>query len=260
MDRAPVGHHHPVVGPLALEDVGQEVAVVGGVGPVDPVVGGHDGPGIGGLHGHLEGGQVELAQGALVDLGAHGHAGRFLVVDGVVLERGADPLALQTLDVGGPQGSGQERILRIGLEVTAPVGDAHNVDGRGQDHAVVQRQSLAANGGGDLASKVRVPGGGHGHADGKHRRHLALVGANAGGAVGHAHRRHAQALDAVEGEGGRSGHQRHLLLQGQARQQILDPGLQGRVGVAEGLAGRNIRAHGADSSMRLRLPWSAEDA
>ena len=82
---APVGHHDAVEAPLVAEDGGQEVMALLGVGAVEFVVRGHDGPGVGLLHHYLEALQGHLAQGAGVDAGVILHAVGLLVVGGEML-------------------------------------------------------------------------------------------------------------------------------------------------------------------------------
>ena len=71
-----------------------QVAVLGHRGAVDRVVGGHDAPGVGVLDDGLEGGQVELAQGALGDHVVDGEAVGLGVVGDEVLDGGADAAVL----------------------------------------------------------------------------------------------------------------------------------------------------------------------
>ena len=89
----------------------------GGVHAVDPVVGAHHRPRAGLGHDPLEGGQVDLAQRALVDVGADRIRSCFLVVGREVLHRRADALALQAPDAGGAEHAGQQRVLGVVLEV-----------------------------------------------------------------------------------------------------------------------------------------------
>ena len=66
---------------------------------------------------HLKGGEVELAQRALVDQCVDAHAIELLVVGGEVLEGGPDTLRLDALDKGRAQLSRQPRILGKIFEV-----------------------------------------------------------------------------------------------------------------------------------------------
>ena len=82
----PVGDDEPFEAEILLEDVGEGVGVLAGVGAVDAVVGAHDGAGAGVLKCDLEGEQVALAHGALADDGVGDDAAGILIVDGVVLD------------------------------------------------------------------------------------------------------------------------------------------------------------------------------
>ena len=63
----PVGHHGALVTPFVAEDGGHQVFPLGGIGAVELVVGGHDGPGFGFLDGDFEALEVDLALGTLAD-------------------------------------------------------------------------------------------------------------------------------------------------------------------------------------------------
>ena len=66
--RAPVGHDKTIESPLLLQDTVQQVVVLAGIDAVDPVVGAHNCPGLAFFDGRLEGRQIDLSQGALVEL------------------------------------------------------------------------------------------------------------------------------------------------------------------------------------------------
>ena len=65
----PIGHDEALEAPLPADDVAQEARGVGHVRAVDAVVAGHQSQHSRHLDRVLEGKQVELAQGALIDLG-----------------------------------------------------------------------------------------------------------------------------------------------------------------------------------------------
>src|SRR5918998_920360 len=81
------------------------------------VVGTHHCPRLAGLDHPLEGRQVDLPQGALVDLGVDPEPVGLLVVGGVVLHRGADTAGLDAVDDADGEFAGQVRILGEVLEV-----------------------------------------------------------------------------------------------------------------------------------------------
>ena len=100
----PVGHDEPVEAPLTAEHPADQVGLLAAVDAVDLVVGGHHGPDAGLLDGLLEGDEVDLAQGPLVDLGADGHPLVLLVVAGEVLDAAGDPARLHAPRRRPPRG------------------------------------------------------------------------------------------------------------------------------------------------------------
>jgi hypothetical protein len=116
---APVGDDHTLEAPLVAQHGGQQPRVLRHVGAVEPVVGAHHRPRLRLRHYPLEGGEVDLAQRPLVDVGADPDPVGLLVVRGVVLQRGADTLALHTLHERGAEDAGEVRVLGEVLEVAA---------------------------------------------------------------------------------------------------------------------------------------------
>ncbi len=100
VDAVPVGDDEAVEAPLVAQDLGEQSAVVGAELAVEAVVGAHDPPGVGLLHGALERAQVELAQCALVDVHVDAHALDLGVVGGEVLDGDGDVVRLHATDVG----------------------------------------------------------------------------------------------------------------------------------------------------------------
>lgn len=116
-DGAPVRDDHPVKTPLGFQDLADQVRVRGGGDPVDLVVRGHHHRGVaGGDHG-FEGGEVDLAEGAFVDVGADLHPVGLLVVRREMLHRGADPGRFDSGGVAGAEGTGEVRVLGEVLKV-----------------------------------------------------------------------------------------------------------------------------------------------
>ena len=66
----PVGHYEAVKTPFPLEDAVDHVRAFTDVGSVQPVIGCHDGPGLGAFHRSFERRHIDLAQRAFVDVGA----------------------------------------------------------------------------------------------------------------------------------------------------------------------------------------------
>jgi hypothetical protein len=114
VDRPEIRHHVAVEPHVALEDRLQE-RVLAGVDAVDLVVGAHDALGPALADGDLEGQIVDLAAGALVDVGGAEGAVELLLVGDVVLEVGQDRLVgvavLQATDVAGGQQPAEYLVL-----------------------------------------------------------------------------------------------------------------------------------------------------
>ena len=124
----PVGHDVAFEAPLVPEYLGQEPGILGSVDTVDPVVGTHNGPGLGLLYGDLKGGEVDLTKRPLVRVGGGAHTAVLLVVGGEVLDGGTHIFGLDTLDIGGGHFTGEIRILGEILEVSAAQRAALDVD------------------------------------------------------------------------------------------------------------------------------------
>ena len=195
-DRAPVGHDQALVAPFVAQHLGEQPVVLARVHAVDLVVGAHHGPRPG-LGDHpLEGAQVHLAQGALVDVGADPHPVGLLVVDREVLQRRADAAALQAAHPRGGQHAGQQRVLGEVLEVAAAERAALEVDARAEQHRDVHRAALVAEGLAHPPQQLRVPGraGSHRRREAGGRRPVSMsprvrLQPNAVRPVGHGDRR-----------------------------------------------------------------------
>ena len=213
----PVAHHHAVEAPLVAQHVGEQPPVLAAVRPVEPVVAAHHGACSRSPHGRLERDEVQLAQGALVDLRRDRHPLELGVVADEVLDARGDALGLQTLDVGDGQLGGEHRVLAEALEVAPTDRGAMEVDRRGEEHAGALRPGLPPEGPSDVADQVRVPGGAE-RAAARERRRAHPVPRRpprSGRPVGHPDRRHRRI-----GEPGRvpqvgTGEQVHLLVDGE---------------------------------------------
>ena len=159
---APVGDHGPVIAPLAVQDILQQVMVLVGVGAVDPVVGGHDAPGPALFHGDLKAGEVQLPQGALVQHAVAGHAAQLLIVGGKVLGAGRNAHRLDAAHIACCQLAGQVRVLREILEIAAAQRAALGVQAGAQDHIDAVGSGLLAQRFADLLAQGGVPAVGHG--------------------------------------------------------------------------------------------------
>ena len=121
----------------------------------------------------------------------------------------ADALALDAVDIGGGNLSGEEGIFGEIFEVAAAEGIAVEVHAGGQQDVSAVFEDFVAHGGGDFADQVRVPGRGE---DGADREAGAVVGAvraladrvdaEAGGAVGYYGLGDAEARDGLGRTGG----------------------------------------------------------
>ena len=162
-DRAPVGHDDALVSPLVAQQLGEQPVILAGVHAVDLVVGAHHGPRPRPRDHPVEGAQVHLTQGSLVDVCADPQPVGLLVVDREVLDRRADVPALQSVHPLGRQHAGQQRVLGEVLEVPAAQGAALEVDARAEQYRDAHGAALIAEGLPHPAQQSRVPGGGAGH-------------------------------------------------------------------------------------------------
>ena len=94
----------------------------------------------------LESTQVNLAQCALVGDDVRHHAPLLLVVGGKVLDAGADPLGLDTVDHGCGEFARQQGILREVFEVPPAERVAFDVHRRAEQDADVLGGRLCAQG------------------------------------------------------------------------------------------------------------------
>ncbi len=153
----PIGHDKTVEAPFPLQDGVDDLRTFADIDPVQPVVGGHDRPGLGAFHRSLERRHVDFAQGTLIDIGTDCIPLIFRLVADEMLDRGRDAARLQSLDVGDRDLAGEVRILRIALEIAAVQGRAVNVDRRRQQDPGAFGPRLVRKRRSDLADKVRVP-------------------------------------------------------------------------------------------------------
>ena len=84
--RAPVGDDPALELEVLLQDLVEQVVVLAGVVAFDEVVGAHDAGGVGDADGDLEGEQVGLAHGFLVEQNVDDGAAGLLIVEGIVLD------------------------------------------------------------------------------------------------------------------------------------------------------------------------------
>ena len=124
---------------------------------VDQVVGVHDRIDVALGDRGLEGGQVDLAHGALVQVGADIVPAIFLAVDGVVLDGGDDALGLNALDKGHVETGVEERIFREVFEVAAGDGRTGDVDAGAEQEVHTACARVLAHALADAAGQLGVP-------------------------------------------------------------------------------------------------------
>jgi hypothetical protein len=153
----PVADHDAVETPVRVQRRLEQL-VLGGGGAVDRVVRAHHQPGVGLGDGLLEGEQIDLAQGPLVDHDVRGEALGLEVVGDVVLGRRADAELLDAGDVRRGKLRGQDRVLAEGLEVPATQRRSMQVDRRAEDDVDVLPAGLERRDHAVPMGDVEVPG------------------------------------------------------------------------------------------------------
>ena len=221
--------------------------MVGGELAVHLVVGGHEHGRVRGLEGDLEGAQVQLAQGALVDDRVDHHPRGLLVVRRVVLRAGGHPLGLDAAHERCGQHPGQVRVLGEVLEVAAAAWVPLEVQAGAEQDRHVLGAGLAAERRPDLLEQGRVPGAGQCRCHREARRGHGVVEPDVVGAarllaqpvrpVGE-HHGGDQALDRLGGPEVPPADQSDPVGQGQVRDDRLSPLTGGRRGRAGILVGR----------------------
>ena len=231
-----IGQHKAVKAPFALEDIAQQIGMVGAPLTVDTVVGAHD-------RGHPfvdaapKVGQIDLAQRALVDAHVDLEPRVFDAVEGIVFGAGHD-VALHAAHQGGPHLAQVVGILAKGLLGAAPGGMPQQVDAHPAKVVGAQGARFNADGVADALLQVDVPRRAAGHG---HRKAGGMVHDHAAGPIAEADAGDAQpgVLAGVDGTkvvgahhfepvAERAGIARHLVDlvgQGHLGQQLVDPGL-----------------------------------
>ncbi len=162
----PVGDDETLEAPLVLQDLPQEVAVLGAVVPVHPVVRAHD-RGDSRIHDALEGRKVDLPEGALADPDVDRVACLLDGVEGVVLGAGHHVVPLRSHRQGRGHLAQQVGVLAVGLLGTSPQGMAEQVQAGSQPHVGALGARLLRGRAADAVLQGSVPArsAGHGHGE-----------------------------------------------------------------------------------------------
>ena len=155
--RAPVGDYHALKTEILAENVGEQPLVFCAVDAVEAVIHTHNGPGLSFLDRYLIGGEVNLAQGSLVNNCADGHSAGLLVVDRIVLERGAYALGLNAVYECGGHFTRKIRILREILEVSAAQGRTLHIRSGAEQDGDLLRYALLAEELAHAVDKLGIP-------------------------------------------------------------------------------------------------------
>ena len=126
----PVGNDHPVKAPFLPENFREQVAVFTGIIPVQAVVGRHNRGGACRFHHIFKGAEINLPQGAFIDLAVGGLSVCLLIVGRKMLEGDRHVFALGGADIGRAQPSGQKGVFAEILKVSAAQGGTLHVDAR----------------------------------------------------------------------------------------------------------------------------------
>ena len=223
----PVGHDQALEPPFVTEEVDEQGGLLGEPPAVQPVVGRHDPEGAALLHRQLEGQQVELAEGALVDHRADRPALELGVVAHEVLHRGEHAVGLDAPHVARGQPPREQWILRVALEVAPGEGVTVEVDRRGEQATTTPVEGLAADQRSELLRQFRVPGRPDGRTAGDAGRRGAAHAGQIGPAgpvrtVGDVDPRDAEALDGGRGEQVAAGREGCLLVESQLLEERVD--------------------------------------
>ena len=201
---APVGDDHALIAPFIAQDIPEQVHVLVGKVPVDPVIGTHEAAGPALRDGVAEALQIYLPESPLIHHLVHAHAPGLLAVHRIVLDAGGDALGLYAPDHGRRQFPRQIGVLGEVFKVPAAEGVTLYIQARAQYHAHVLPGGLLAYALSHFFQQLRVPaagqGGGRGETGGGQTavepQMVGLVGLlpEPVGAVGEHHIGDAQAL------------------------------------------------------------------
>jgi hypothetical protein len=175
----PVGEDEAFEAEVALEDLVEEIVVFAGPVALDAVVGAHDGERVGDVERDLEGEEVGLAHGAMVEMHVDGVAKGFLIVEGVVFDVADDLVGLDAAGEVADFGAGEEWVFAGVLEVAAVARLAHEVHASADGHVVALVAEFAADDGTVEEGGVGIPGGGEAEDGGKQGGIATVAGGHA---------------------------------------------------------------------------------
>ena len=135
---APVGNDHPVKTPFLPENFREQVTVFTGIVSVQAVVGRHDCRGACRFHHVFKGAEINLPQGAFIDLAVGSLSVGLLIVGREMLEGDRHVFALRGTDIGRAQPSGQKGVFAEILKISAAQRGTLHVDARPQQHGNVR--------------------------------------------------------------------------------------------------------------------------
>ena len=159
MTTAPVRDDDAIEAPLPFEQVFEQVLVVTVVLVAIKIIGTHQSPGAALGDSSVEGGQVDLMEGAVADLDVDLMAVLFVVVEGEMLDTGCHTVALQPADIGDDHRGDQVRIFAHVFEVAAAERCAQNVHAGSEDHVLAPIAGFLAKAAAVVPRQRGVPGG-----------------------------------------------------------------------------------------------------
>ena len=156
-----VGDDHTVAAPLAAQDAVDQARVAAGPDRAPASVSDHNAVAVAHLNGSLEGFQVDLSGGLLVDPDAQADAILLAVVQRKVLHDDVNTLFLDGGNLVGAHHTGEEAVLGVILKVAAAVRGAVDVVARAVQAGNVGAQAVVADDRADRSHQVGVEGRSH---------------------------------------------------------------------------------------------------
>ena len=180
---APVGYDHAVKAPVPAQHLGQQPGIIAGMYIVDTRIAAHDGFRLRIFYDGFKRGQVQLAQGALINLAVAVEALVLLIVGGKVLKARARAALLCALHPRRAHCARDKRVLGEILEITPTQWIALDVDAGAEHDVHAVGKPLLADGPALGFQQFGIPRRAARHGGGKAGRRLGLVHAQHVGAV-----------------------------------------------------------------------------